>query len=1108
MSALIERVFRRVAINGAALRFCFAIVLIVSGSGAAWSQRGHLSVEQFTISEGLSNSHITALFQDSRGYLWVGTTDGLNRYDGYNFVVFRHHPLEDSTLIGNYVQTIAETPDGNIWVGTRNNGIAIWKRQSGKFINLGKGSELFKSLHEYGVYGMHCEGENIWVKTRNAIAKVNYRTHAFTNYDHYSSVLKRGNSARYPVIGDEARVWFGSKDGIQYIEAGHKAIQRVEAADKHEQNEVSSLLGLRDSILLAGSSKGLTKYNIVDGTMTNLHKADSPYSADGIYSMVCVKGGDVWLATAQGLMYMHAPYEHYAVFPIPNHLRKSFTHISTIMEDASGLLWVGTQQNGLFKIDRKPTKFSTIGLHDDVEYPMDCYDFTAVFVDEHSNLWLGSAQQGLYWINRANRQFRQYTIYPPFVSRNDPSVNTIYKDSKDKIWLGTEEGIFILHKGSKRVQEFDYGNNSDFRYLLKSNTINDIIEDRLGDMWFATQFGLYRYDGQKMMSYWADDDDEYGLCDDEINVLFQDVDGLLWIGTNNGVNTYNVVSKTFQRIQNQKGEPRVLSNNIISAFAEDHDKIVIGTHSGLSYFDKNRHSSGFWEYDDLVNAKIYGLEIDAYNRIWISTGNGISSIIPGTPPFKYNRNDGVPDYNFNVGASFRHGNSELLFGGDKGLTIINTEEVPINNNKPKMVINGVKVFHKGKVVNQFQGEHAGIDVLYRRNTMVQVSFAALEYTYPKANTYRVKLEGHDEDWRDVTLQNFVNFSNLSPGSYTLKVIGSNNDGVPCDKPAELLISVNPPLWMSGYAYAFYIIFGILLIQTLINYRIRNYRKAYQALNEKAGDKQKIEEQKERLSRIHQSLTDSISYAKRIQEAMIPSEDMVKEIIPDSFIYFRPKDIVSGDFYWVYRREQKVFLAAVDCTGHGVPGAFMSIIGYDLLKKIVEIQEVSCTARILNRLSEEVAQTFKANSKEIGMSSRRVDDGMDIALVMIDEEQQVLHFAGAMNPLYIVRDNEIMTFKGDRFAIGYRDEEKQLSYSRHEIKVYPGDVIYLFSDGFADQFGGPEGKKFKYRRFRHLLLNIHKLPIDDQKAILHQKMEDWMGTEYEQVDDILLMGFRL
>ena len=1087
------------------LHLIFIVFLFVNAVDA---QRNQFSIEQFTINDGLSNSHITTLFQDSRGYIWVGTSDGLNRYDGYNFNVFRHHPLQDSTIVGNYIQAIVETPDGNIWIGTRNSGIAIWQKKNGKFKNLGKASPLFKDLREYGVYGMHVEGDNVWIKTRNAIAKVNYRSQSFKKFDHYSSVLKKGTSDLYPVVSVQHKVWFGSKDGIQVVESDGNTIQRIHP-DNVQQVEISSLAKISDSVLLAGSSTGLWRYDVTNDQIEAIYKRTNRYKSESVSSILATEDGTVWIATSKGLMYSNAPYDVYEEYEVSNQLLNPFKNISSILVDNSGLLWVGTKQDGLFKIDRKPPKFSSISSADDVEYPIDCFDFQSVYVDEENNLWLGTAQKGVYRINRDTKQFKHYTIYPPYVLKDDPAVNDIFKDSKENVWFGTNQGVFVKYNGRNRITEFDYTNSSDFRYLLKTNTIKDIIEDKLGHIWFATQFGLYRYDGHKITSYWSDNESENGLCDDEINVLFEDSNGLIWIGTNNGINTYNVVSRTFERIRNLEGEPKKLSHNIISAFAEDHDKIIIGTHAGLSYFDKNTKTTSFWRYDDLISGKIYAVEIDDYHRIWISTGIGISMMIPGGEPIHYNKNDGVPDYNFNVSSSCKYGDNELFFGGDKGLTIINSVDVPQNNNKPKVVVTGVNVFRKGKEKESYEGVfEETISVLYKRNTMIQVSFSALEFTYPTANSYRVKLEGHDEEWRDVTYQNFVNFSNLSPGEYILKVRGANNDGVFSPEEAQLVIDVIPPLWMSGYAYAFYIIFAVLLIQTLINYRIRNYRKAYKALNEKAIDKRKIEDQKETLSRVHQSLTDSISYAKRIQEAMIPSEKMVKQIIPESFVYYRPKDIVSGDFYWTYRTGKKVFLAAVDCTGHGVPGAFMSIIGYDLLKNIVEIQGEHCPANILNQLSREVALTFRKNGQDGALNQKSIDDGMDIALIMMDEEKQVLHFAGAMNPLYIIRDNEIMTYKGDRFPIGYSDENKELSYSRQEIEVFPNDVIYLFSDGFADQFGGAEGKKFKYRRFRHLLLNIHKLPIDDQKAILHQKMEEWMGTEYEQVDDILLMGFRL
>ncbi|MCT4644263.1 MAG: hypothetical protein N4A74_04690, partial [Carboxylicivirga sp.] len=905
MSVLIRRIFNR-----RVLRIWLVVtVLITNGLVASISQNSHLSMEQFTIKDGLSNSHITTLFQDSRGYIWVGTTDGLNRYDGYNFVVYRHHPLVDSTIVGNYIQTITETPDGDIWIGTRNSGIAIWQKNTGKFLNIDKESELFRALREYGVFGMHVEGNNVWIKTRNAIAKINYNTKEFKKYDHYSSVLKKGISESYPVVTKRGRVWFGSKDGIQYIEGNEGIIKRVEPSNGKKQLEVSSLAVAGDSSLLAGSENGLFKYNLFDESAQQIYKSNDRFKTESINTILATSDEIIWLATSHGLMYMHEPYEEYSAFDVGPDLEHAFQKISTILVDASGLLWVGTKQDGLFKLDQKPSKFSSISFRNNEDYPINCYDFQEVFIDKDNYLWLGTSQKGIYKINRDTKELNHYRIYPAYLGKDDPSVNSLYKDSKENIWIGTDEGVFVLYAGNRQVREFDYSNSSDFRYLLKTNVIKDIIEDRLGHMWFATQFGLYRYDGNKITSYWADADTENGLCDDEVNVLFEDKDGLLWIGTNNGINTYNLASEEFETYRNVNGQKKILSHNIISAFAEDHDKIVIGTHSGLSYFDKSTRTTSFWEHDELINGKIYAVEIDNYNRIWISSGIGISSIIPGTPPFHYNINDGVPEYNFNIGASCKYGESELFFGGDKGLTIINSQDVPTNINKPKVAVTGVKVFRKGKEIADYQGDRKEIKIIYRRNTMIQVSFSALEFTYPAANTYRVKLEGDDDEWRDVTYQNFVNFSNLSPGEYTLKIEGMNNDGVKGEKKAELEITVEPPLWMSGYAYAFYIIFGVLLIQTLINYRIRNYRKAYKALNEKALDKKKIEVQKERLSQVHQSLTDSISYAKRIQEAMIPSEEAVKMIVPESFVYYRPKDIVSGDFYWIYRTQKKVFLAA-------------------------------------------------------------------------------------------------------------------------------------------------------------------------------------------------------
>jgi serine phosphatase RsbU (regulator of sigma subunit) len=216
----------------------------------------------------------------------------------------------------------------------------------------------------------------------------------------------------------------------------------------------------------------------------------------------------------------------------------------------------------------------------------------------------------------------------------------------------------------------------------------------------------------------------------------------------------------------------------------------------------------------------------------------------------------------------------------------------------------------------------------------------------------------------------------------------------------------------------------------------------------------------------------------------------------------PKDIVSGDFYWVNKVGNRIFIAAVDCTGHGVPGAFMSIIGFELFRKITNIEGLTRPSDILNRLNDDFHEIFKDVDNVV------LRDGMDVAFCSIDKKDMILEYAGAFNPLYLIRDNKIMEVKGDRFAIGLDETNfREQTFKNHLIPIQRSDIIYIFSDGFADQFGGPDGKKYKYRRFRHLLLNLHQLPMEKQHEILENNVIEWRGDQ-DQVDDILVIGVKV
>ncbi|MFW5657978.1 MAG: SpoIIE family protein phosphatase [bacterium] len=278
----------------------------------------------------------------------------------------------------------------------------------------------------------------------------------------------------------------------------------------------------------------------------------------------------------------------------------------------------------------------------------------------------------------------------------------------------------------------------------------------------------------------------------------------------------------------------------------------------------------------------------------------------------------------------------------------------------------------------------------------------------------------------------------------------------------------------------------------------------------------IEEQKNTLAEINENLQvayteieaqkkhieDSIHYAKRIQTAILPPDNLVNNLLPMSFILYLPKDIVSGDFYWIKKKMDKIMFAAVDCTGHGVPGAFMSIVGNNQLNYAVNVTGASTAAEILNDLNRGVTETLRQTR-----GAHSVKDGMDIALCVLEPATKTLHFAGAFNPLYIIRDGEILIYKPNKFPIGSFIEETLGLFNEHRIDLQSGDILYIFSDGFADQFGGENDRKYLSKRFRELLLEIHEQPMEEQKRLLYHAFCDWKGNN-EQVDDILIIGVKI
>jgi phosphoserine phosphatase RsbU/P len=288
-----------------------------------------------------------------------------------------------------------------------------------------------------------------------------------------------------------------------------------------------------------------------------------------------------------------------------------------------------------------------------------------------------------------------------------------------------------------------------------------------------------------------------------------------------------------------------------------------------------------------------------------------------------------------------------------------------------------------------------------------------------------------------------------------------------------------------------------------NMMISQLESYYYELEEKVKERTlRIEHQKEEIEEQKKHIMDSIFYARRIQNAILPSFNQIGERLKDYFILYLPKDIVSGDFYWVHEVDGLFMIAAVDCTGHGVPGAFMSIVGHNQLNHAVNVKDARTANTIMNELNMGVITTLNENKCD-----ESIKDGMDMSLCVFDFEAKKLQFSGANNPLVLIRNKELTKYKGDRFPIGAFDGIKPQQFKNNEIDIIEGDSLYLFSDGYPDQFGGPDNKKFMFRRFVELLLEVNDMSMDEQKELLKKRLDEWRGEE-EQVDDILVIGIKI
>lgn len=1091
---------------------------------ASVAQDDSYSFDNYSNRDGLSQATINCILQDSEGFMWFGTQAGINKFDGYSFSSIQYNAKGKISLTDNWVLCMAEDKEGNIWVGTKN-GLNMVSKDRKEVKQYKHDPYDLSSLNDVSVYGIYVDSDNVvWVKTFSALNKLNKKTGKFNFFEQRIDRFNNNKDPdrKFPIIQDnEGYLWIGSTEGVNRF---HKSFEEYTLRLRNDEdnpqslsdNNVTALMQDDEGFLWIGTKNGLNKFNIKTNQIEKkyFHNPFDSYSLsdNDIFEIIQDYNGNIWVGTASGLNKFDKKTERFHSFFHNSANRESISNntIRALFEDNSNNLWIGTDAKGIDKTNLKRKKFITYrpssGKHAvDLSYEI----IASIYKPNSDTIWIGTWGKGLDVFNRKTHEVTHYREELSGKSKiANNFVHVIYKDSKSRIWLGTRNGINLYNTKNNSFDDLKDYFTGKYYPNFNSNRIYSIKEDFKNNIWVASYSGLHKInlDSMEIVSKYANINDSSTLSVNKIYSLCVDRDGVLWVGTfTGGLNMYNSGTDKFRQFKNNPKSENSISHNTIFCLAEDREGYLwIGTDGGLNKYDKNKDVfTRYTKEDGLPDATIYQIQIDFHDNIWVSTRRGIAVLNKETGKIRsFEPDDGLQDYEFNNGASHFSFDGELFFGGTNGLNAFYPDSLVDNNFIPKMIFTS---FIKNRTTGneEFSISNGEKIVLNHKENMFTIEFSALEFTKPERNQYKYMMVGLEDEWIDIGTQHKVTFTNIPTGEYTFKLIASNNDGVWNTEPIELKIVIEPPFWRTNIAYILYVVFVGLLFYLFIEFRTKSLKKANHILREKQLAALEIAKQKEELTVKNKNITDSINYAKRIQQAMMPSKYLFRKLLPEFFILYKPKDIVSGDFYWITEKRNKIYIAAVDCTGHGVPGAFMSIIGFDLLRNITVDQGVDDPAEILNRLNIGVSETFSKNTED-----DTVKDGMDIALLVIDKNEKMIEFSGAFNPLFLVRNNDIIEIRSNRFSVGMvSDEDESRIFESHSMPYQENDVLYIFTDGYPDQFGGPLGKKFKYRRFRHLLLTIHGMPMKKQRDFLDENIENWRG-ELEQVDDVLVIGIKI
>lgn len=830
-----EYVKRKHTFNLLILFFTF-----IALSNNVLAQQLPLKFHHLSYKDGLIQSPVSTIFQDNKGFVWIGNWKGLTRYNGYEFQTFKHHDADSNSLSNNRVNAICQDAKKRLWIAT-SNGLNIYDPKTELFKHVGIAKSI-KGGRNYISSVIEDNKRNLWAATFGGVKQVDTLKHELKDIDGFKQTANAdvASGITFTLFQDKAYdIWIGTRKGVKRFNPQTKKIIQlpVSIASNAKLTQAKVLVIRQDkqgNIWFGTETSGLFRYSTVTGECTHYLHDDADeqsLSSDWIKAIMVHNNNTIWIGTRRGLSIFDPQtnkFKNHNHNPVDASSLNDNTIWSFLQDSANGV-WIGTFAGGINIYYPGNNNFTNIGERIGTEMGLNHPVVNAVLEDADRRIWVGTFGGGINLIDRAKGTREYYSVKSNRQGNSSNGVKSIAEDRSGNLWIGTLDGLCKFNKQTKAINYYKFAIHEG---KLSENLINAVLPDADG-IWAGTNGGglqFLNYDGQ-YTTLQHNANDKRSLSDNFVTSLLYDKKGNLWIGTQNGLNYYDKVQKRITACYKKAGKFSLSHSTIINLFYDSKNRLWIGTEGGgLNCFDEKRKL--FYNIDSKLGINddvIHTIVEDKSGMLWVSTDNGLFRVnfkdrnLPftavNTQVTQFTANDGLASNQFLNNSGVKTQDGELLFGGINGLTIFNPNNLLKNVYQSQVVLTGLSIRNKPVAINGEDSplkksitETNDLTLTYNQG-YISLDFAALNYNNPENNQYAYQLEGlkSNEGWHYVGGQHTVSYTNLEPGDYAFKVKAANNDGVWNNKPTILKIRVLPPLWRTWWAYILYTVtFGLVL----------------------------------------------------------------------------------------------------------------------------------------------------------------------------------------------------------------------------------------------------------------------------------------------------------